>query len=109
MTALVTGQESELLRIARAVVGLSSYAEVERLLGAQRAAPMQLGPTAMELLQDTLSRGVALAVLRGGGWRQERNKRLWERTPLPPLAFEPASFQLLLWMLRSRPATREGR
>ena len=87
MSVLVTAQESELLRVARAAVGLSSYAEVERLLGGQRTAPNDLGPTAMELLQETLSRGIGLAVLRGGGWRQERTKRLWERTKLPPIDF----------------------
>ena len=62
MSVLVTAQESELLRVARAAVGLSSYAEVERLLGGQRTAPNDLGPTAMELLQETLSRGIGLAV-----------------------------------------------
>lgn len=107
MSAQVTAQESELLRIARAVVGLSSYGEVERLLSAQRAAPTQIGPTAMELLQETLARGVGLAVLRGGGWRQERSKRLWERAPLPALEFEAASFQLLQWMLRT-PLSESG-
>ena len=101
MSAQVTAQESELLRVARAVVGQTSYAEVERILSAQRAAPDQLGPTAMGLLEDTLSRGVGLALLRGGGWRQERTKRLWERTPLPPIDFQAGSYQLLQWMLRS--------
>lgn len=101
MSAQVTAQESELLRIARAVVGLSSYGEVERLLVTQRAAPTEIGPTAMELLQETLSRGVGLAVMRGGGWQQERSKRLWERTTLPPIDFQASSFQLLHWMLRT--------
>jgi hypothetical protein len=107
MSALVTAQESDLLRIARAVVGQSSYAEVERLLSAQRAAPSEIGPTAMELLQKTLSRGVGLAVLRGGGWRQERSKRLWERTSLPPIDFQASSFQLLQWMLHT-PLSESG-
>ncbi len=97
----VTSEEAELLRVARAVVGLSSYAEIERVLAGQRAAPAQLGPTAMQLLQDTLARGVGLAVMRGGGWRQDGQKRLWERGPLPVLEFEEASFQLLRWMLAS--------
>ncbi len=97
----VTSEEADLLRVARAVVGLSSYAEVERVLAGQRAAPAQLGPTAMQLLQDTLSRGIGLAVMRGGGWRQQAQKRLWERGPLPGLEFEEASFQLLRWMLAS--------
>lgn len=101
MSAQVTTQESDLLRVARAVVGLSSYGEVERLLAGQRVAPNALGPTAMDVLMDTLSRGVGLAVLRGGGWRQERSKRLWERAPLPPIDFQAGSFQLLQWMLRS--------
>lgn len=101
MSAQVTPQESEVLRVARAVVGLSTFREVERLLGAQRVAPKELGPTAMTLLEETLARGVALQVLRGGGWRQERKLRVWERTALPPLAFQASSFQLLQWMLKT--------
>ncbi len=101
MSAVVTSQEAELLRIARAVVGATSFSEVERLLAAPRAAPAQLGPTAMDVLEQTLSRGVALSVLRGGGWRQEQRKRLWERVALPPMTFEASSFQLLQWMLRT--------
>ncbi len=100
-SARVTTQESELLRIARAVVGISSYPEVERLLSFQRPSPTALGPTAMRLLQETLGRGVGLAVLRGGGWRQERNQRLWERIALPPIDFQAASWGLLQWLLRT--------
>jgi hypothetical protein len=101
MSVAVTAAESELLRVARAVVGLSSYSEVERLLCTAVAAPTHLGPTAMRLLQDTLGRGVSLSMLRGGGWRQERSQRLWQRLTLPPIHFHPASFQLLQWMLRT--------
>lgn len=109
MTARLTTPESELVRLARAVVGLSSYGEVERLLSAPRPAPAQLGPTAMGLLQDTLGRGVSLALLRGGGWRQENHRRLWERTVLPPLHFQPGSFQLLQWMLKTPLAESAGK
>ncbi len=101
MNAEVTVPESELIRVARAVVGLASYPEVERLLSVSRPAPTELGPTAMQLLQDTLGRGVALAMLRQGGWRPERKLRLWERTALPPLRFHAGSFALLQWMLRT--------
>ena len=101
MIAAVTAQESDLLRVARAVVGLSSYSEVERLLVTARPAPSELGPTAMDLLQDTLARGVGLAMLRQGGWRPENHQRLWERTALPPIHFQAASFTLLQWMLRT--------
>ncbi len=97
----VTLQEAELLRLARAVVGLSSFGEVERLLGAQRAAPNALGPTAMTLLEETLARGVGLSLMRGGGWRQERKQRVWERAALPPMQFQASSFQLLQWMLKT--------
>ena len=97
----VTLQEAELLRVARAVVGLSSFGEVERLLGAQRAVPNEIGPTAMTLLEETLARGVGLAVMRGGGWRQERKQRVWERAALPPMQFQANSFQLLQWMLKT--------
>ena len=101
MTASVTAQESDLLRVARAVVGLASYSEVERLLATSRPAPDELGPTAMELLQDTLGRGVGLAMLRQGGWRPQSNRRLWERAALPPIHFQASSFSLLQWMLRT--------
>lgn len=97
----VTVAESNLLRVARAVVGLSSYSEVERLLLEPHDAPTKLGPTAMGLLKDTLGRGVSLALLRGGGWRLERAMRLWERCPLPAMHFQAGSFRLLQWMLRT--------
>jgi hypothetical protein len=101
VTAEVTVQESELLRLARAVVGQASYHEVERLLIAPRAAPTQLAPTAMGLLEETLSRGVSLSLMRGGGWRAERKQRLWERMKLPPMHFHAGSFQLLQWLLKT--------
>jgi hypothetical protein len=101
MTAEVTTPESELIRVARAVVGLSSYSEVERLLSVTRPVPAQLGPTAMELLQETLSRGVGLAMLRQGGWRPEGGKRLWERSLFPPIHFHTSSFMLLQWLLKT--------
>ena len=103
--ARVARSEDELIRIARGLLG--SGRPPPR---ARASTPVkQIGPTAMGLLQQTLARGLALTLLRRGGWEHRRTLagdrsargRLWERHPeLPPLAFGPASFALLTWLHR---------
>jgi hypothetical protein len=100
----IARSEDELIRIARGLLG------ADRPPPRARAAhPIQtIGPSAMGLLQQTLARGLALTLLRRGGWETRRTLidpdtpargRLWERHPeLPPLRFGPASFALLTWL-----------
>ena len=108
--ARVANSEAELLTVARAVIGRASHPFVP-LLRRRRKQITQIGPTAMALLRQTLARGVALALVRRGGWQRRQTLqggavvrgRLWERhRPLPPelLRFGPASFALLSWLHR---------
>ncbi|MCA9684541.1 MAG: hypothetical protein KC457_20305 [Myxococcales bacterium] len=106
----VAQSEADLLTITRALFSrggkpfllLRSYGQIE-----------SIGPTAMGLLQQTLTRGLSLEILRRGGWQRRRflhdehgqglprRGRLWERhRPLPALHFSRASFELLTWLHR---------
>lgn len=99
----VARSEDELLKLARGLVGTGRPPPRTRA-----AKPIDaIGPTAMALLQQTLARGVIASLVRSGGWETRRflvdghgkRGRLWERhSPLPPLNFGPASFELLTWL-----------
>jgi hypothetical protein len=106
--ARVARSEAELLDLAARIIS-----PAQRSLAALREQPkrnariMQIGPTAMRLLQQVLARGVAAELLRRGGWETRRTLvgdqlergRLWERHPaLPALHFTEASFRLLAWL-----------
>jgi hypothetical protein len=107
----IARSEDELIRIARGLLGHDRPPP-----RARAARPIEsIGPTAMGLLQQTLARGLALTLLRRGGWETRRTLldadasetlrpargRLWERhRELPPLEFGPASFALLTWLHR---------
>ncbi|NVB40367.1 hypothetical protein G6O69_21185 [Pseudenhygromyxa sp. WMMC2535] len=103
----VAKSEAELLHLARTVVDHRGqrFSVVLR----QTHVPIEtIGPTAMVLLQQTLARGLGMALMRAGGWQRRRSLdaaglpargRLWERHPtLPPLRLSAASFRLLTWM-----------
>ncbi|MBL8923609.1 MAG: hypothetical protein JNJ54_32440 [Myxococcaceae bacterium] len=97
--ARVTHAEANLLTLARCVVGSGPAPELTRLLLVSVAPPTKLGPTSAALLEDTLARGVAFAMLQEGGWTNEVDGRLWSH-PLPPLHFTANTVRLLQWALR---------
>lgn len=101
MIAAVTVPEDNLLTLARAAVGEVSPVDFHRLLVTSVEPPGKLGPTSRRLLSQVLSRGLVLALARGGGWRKLQGKRLWERREAPPLAFTGNLIHLLQWMLRT--------
>lgn len=101
MIAAVTVPEDHLLTLARAAVDEVSPVDLHRLLVTSVEPPGKLGPTSRRLLSQLLSRGLVLALARGGGWRRLQGRRLWERREAPPLAFTGNLVQVLQWMLRT--------
>ena len=100
----VSPSEAHLLAAARTVVGASP----STLLPGPRPHLMVPGltPVAMDILERTLTRGVALSLLRRGGWTRSthvvdgeiRRGRVWERHELAPLRFGLYTFELLHWL-----------
>lgn len=108
MSGLVTTQEASLLTVARSALGLSWSADWSRLLVTSISPPAKLGPTARGVLQDTLARGLVLALARGGGWARGHHGRLWEQTELlPKLEFTGNIIRLLQWVLKTPLAERD--
>jgi hypothetical protein len=93
--------EAHLVTLTRAVVLGGERAELARLLSGSHLSPQTLGPSARALLEDTLSRGVGQALLRGGGWVRRAGKRLTDGPP-PKLEFTSALVRLLNWVLEAR-------
>ena len=107
MSGHVTVPEASLLTLARATLGVSGSADVQRLLVTSVSAPPNLGPTARSVLQDTLARGSVLALARGGGWAESHHGRLWERESPPKLEFTNNVIRLLQWVLKTPLAEHE--
>lgn len=107
MTAFVTRSEANVLTLARVAVGLVPAQDALRLLVTSLAPPDKLGPSARAALQDTLSRGLVLALGRQGGWLGLDARRLWERTPAPPLHFTGNTVRLLRWLVNAPLAEAE--
>ena len=109
----VAGSEAQMIQLARALVGDDNHRYVPLLRRRQKFGE-QIGPSAMALVQQTLARGVAMQLIRRGGWQTRRSLalrpgqapqpirgRLWDRhQPIPALHFGPASFALLAWLVR---------
>jgi hypothetical protein len=108
--ALVASSEHSVLTVARAIAvpaGQHAFESVEPILRDKRKLPDKMGPTSMDLLKETLSRGVVLQLLHRGGWRNVRHLRkgipkagrLWDRAQPPKLPFTGASVKLLRWLV----------
>ncbi|MCU0698229.1 MAG: hypothetical protein MUC96_17120 [Myxococcaceae bacterium] len=97
--ARVTHAEASLLTLARCAVGAGPTSELTRLLLVSVSPPAKLGPTSAGLLEETLARGVAHALLEAGGWTREVTGRLWD-APLPALRFTANVVRLLQWALK---------
>jgi|CXWL01.1.fsa_nt_gi hypothetical protein len=99
--AVVSPKESELLSVARAVMGGAPFEAVQRLLLSPRKAPAHIGPTAAGLLKDMLGKGVVLALAKGGGALRDERGRLWERQKPARLDFGLSTVRLLQWLLEA--------
>ncbi len=97
----VSAAEANLLTIARTAVGLVPPADVMRLIVTSVTPPPKLGPTARQVLSDTLARGTVLGLARQGGWLPGLGGRGWERHALMPLTFTSNTVRLLQWVLRT--------
>ena len=104
----VSAFEAKLLRCARAIVAARPNPDHAKAFAESKLdAPLCLSANAVELLQDTLAKGITLLLARGGSqperWLRNgepRMGRLWERTPPSELGLEfsgntPA---LLCWL-----------
>ena len=103
--ARVDVKEAELLAVARALVSPDSYAAVAATL-ASALSVTKLGPTAMHVLEDTLSKGVVKTLARLGGARPRirpdtgstRPARVFDVRPPPKIAFSAYTFGLVRWL-----------
>lgn len=105
----VAASEFEMLTIARALFESPRRrrpAILASLLRQTRKLPSGVGPTALELMRDTMAKGVVLALINRGGWRrapslQQREVvtgRLWERHAPPGLHISPFAMELCRWL-----------
>lgn len=107
----VSRSEARLLTVARGLLeGAPADVLGPMITGEHDLAP-SIGPTAERLLTRLLARGAVRVLVRGGGWRRETRPdgadgvvtgRLWQRVPVPGLAFTGATRQLLVALTSGR-------
>lgn len=107
--------ESNLVQIVRCFVGRVPLRQAMPLVFQSLEAPSCLSRDCVELVQETLSKGM-LQILAREGWQRERflqndkvvSGRLWERhsTADMALAFSPATLEWLIWTTAHPPARR---
>jgi hypothetical protein len=114
----LTRFEANLVRILRYFLRRFPADRASSLLHQSIARPACLRRVAVQLVQDTLAKGVPLLLARGGGWRRERHLRggqrvegrLWERTPPQELGltFSRQALELLLWFTAENPTDKKA-
>ena len=105
--------ESNLLLILRCLLRREPLDRVLPLIHRKVGRPRCLSRSAVELVQDSLSKGLPLLAARGG-WRKERflrndqiaTGRVWERSPTADRAlhFSAATLEWLIWLTAVNPA-----
>ena len=105
--------EANLLRILQGFFRRGSSEQVLRLVGTEMDCPRCLSRNAVDLVKDTLQKGVPLYLAEQGGWRRERflrneaiaDGRLWNRTPPEQLGltFSRHSLEFLIWITANNP------
>ncbi|MCZ2343159.1 MAG: hypothetical protein LC104_15405 [Bacteroidales bacterium] len=106
--------EYNLLRILRFVLGFAPPEQTELLIqGRMHPTPPCLSPVGVQLVRDTLAKGLVRRLAHAGGWRnaaflrqgQPTTGRAWERVPLAErlLAFSPDPLAFLIWLTATRP------
>ncbi len=100
--------EADLLRITHVIVGRAPAAQAMQLLLREQPRPACLSRDAVELIQDTLAKGVTDWLVRRGGWKSERfmrgervsTGRVWQRQSPTELGlvFSKNSLEFLLWL-----------
>lgn len=105
--------EANLLRILQGFFGRVSSDQVLRLVTAESRCPKCLSRNAVELVKDTLQKGVPAYLAQHDGWKRERflreeqiaEGRLWNRTPPDQLGltFSKQSLRFLIWITANHP------
>lgn len=119
----VARSEEALLRVARALVGEGGVVEASPVLRDSIPLPETIGPTAVELLEETLRVGAVRVLARKGGWRRENRlrvpevggapeptaeTRLWQLGPAPRIRFGTRTFEMLAAAVRQPCEAPEG-
>ncbi len=111
--------EANLLRILQGFFGRIPQDQLLKLVENEIACPRCLSRNAIELVKDTLQKGMPLYLAQRGGWRRERflrheqikEGRLWQRT-LPEelgLCFSKNSLGFLIWITANHPNRCHGK
>lgn len=111
--------EHDLLVVLRHVFGRAAPHQAQAILTAKQPAPKCLSLACVELVKDTLAKGIVLKLVRAGGWRNEpflkdgepTGGRVWDRVPLPMRrpVFSRSVVELLIWLTAERPDTANDR
>ena len=105
--------EANLLRILRFFLKQVPAEQALRLVLDRLDRPRCLSATAVHLVQDSLSKGCVLYLVRAGGWKRDRFLRgseprfgrLWERSPVEKLTlgFSKHALDFLMWVTAHKP------
>ncbi|MDF2692536.1 MAG: hypothetical protein K0S65_919, partial [Labilithrix sp.] len=110
----VSLRDAELLAVARALVTPDAYSSVSATLAGSLDLET-LGPSAMRVLEDTLSKGVVKALARFGGARPRprpdtgsaKPARVFEVRSAPKIAFGAYTFELVRWLTNTPLGVRD--
>lgn len=102
--------EADVIQVARSIVGLLPGRAAVDLLATRRKRPA-LRPDAIEVLEDSLRKGLIRSLVRRGGGQRARffdmeggvseRGRVWERHAPPPLRVTAATTHLLAYLVAS--------
>lgn len=105
--------EANLLKILHGFFGRVSQDQLLKLVESELDQPRCLSRNAVELVKDTLRKGVPMSLSRRGGWRRDRflrserisEGRLWDRTSPNELGlnFSRHSLWFLIWITAKLP------
>jgi hypothetical protein len=105
--------EYDLVRVLRFLLGHVPADQAVPLVLAKKTAPPCLSRDAVDLVRDSLAKGLVLYLARAGGWRDERflrngrptGGRVWDRSPLPDRALHLSRHPLafLVWLTAEKP------
>lgn len=109
----VTRFEANLVTLLRFLLGRVPLEQARKPLVERHPSPPCLGPNAVHLVKDSLSKGVVLHLVRAGGWRRDRflrggepvAGRVWDRVPLAErtLRFSGHVLGFLVWLTAEKP------
>jgi hypothetical protein len=114
-TARVDLREAEMLAVARALVTPDSYSSVSATLAGSLGVAV-MGPSAMRVLESTLSKGVVKMLARLGGARprvrpdlgSSKLARVFDVRPAPKIAFGTYTFELVRWLTNAPLGARDN-